>query len=90
MERLGDPDLKVDNGTVEQLVCAELREWQALLRAAMTTKVGDWLELETKFSPAKVALLRKPLRLENDPAGVRPVGMCDAAAPRCAGCERAS
>jgi hypothetical protein len=61
-----NPDQELTDDAVDELFLDELREWQSLLRAALTTKKDRWPELTAKFSPVKVDLLCQPLSLVVD------------------------
>lgn len=75
LEQLGRPSLEVNDDAVARLVRNEFREWQSLLRVALTTQKDRWPQLVAKFSPAKVGLLCRPLPMVVDwreglPAGI--------------------
>jgi hypothetical protein len=63
-----------------QLLQEEFREWQSLIRAAMTTKMSTWPTLKEKFPAHKVDLLCEPMRLAVEWQDGRPVGII-----RCSG-----
>jgi hypothetical protein len=66
LEQLGKPGQEVNDSAVDRLVRDELKVWQSLLRAALTTRKDRWPKLAAKFSPAKVGILCRPLPLEVD------------------------
>lgn len=63
-----------------KLLQEEFREWQSLIRAAMTTKMSTWPTLKEKFSAHKVDLLCEPMRLAVEWQNGRAVGII-----RCSG-----
>jgi hypothetical protein len=66
--------------TALELFQDEFREWQSLIRAAMTTKMIAWPKLEQKFPAHKVNLLCQPIRLAIEWHDGRPTGIV-----RCSG-----